>query len=277
MKGQADLTGQVAIVTGGARGLGRAYALKLGGAGARIVIADLLDGSETVEEIKKRHRDGKAIAVNTDVTSPESVREMAREAEDAFGRVDILVNNAGIGTTYGPVWHVDPAAWWRNMEVNLFGAFLCTRAVLPGMFERQQGCIINAASGAGLAPIPNYSSYAVSKTALIRFSESLAMEARDKGVQVFAVSPGMVRTAMTEYSAGEEGQRWLPWTKELFEKDRFVPPEQAAELVLRLASGKYGALNGLYLTIRDDLDKLLERIGDVRKRELYTLRLKVEE
>ena len=271
-EGQVDLSGQVAIVTGAARGLGRAYALRLAKEGAKVVIADILDGSETVEAVKKQG--GGAIAVKTDVTSQKSTKEMARKAVEAFARIDILVNNAGIGTTYGPVWHVDPAAWWRNMEVNLFGTFLCTWMVLPGMLERQRGCIINVASGTGLAAIPNYSAYTVSKTALIRFSENLAMETKEKGIQVYAISPGMVRTAMTEYSRGEEGQRWLPWTKELFDQDRFVPPERAAELVLRLASGRYEALSGLYLSITDNLQELVERIREVKERELYTLRLR---
>lgn len=275
--GQIDLSGQVAIVTGGGRGLGRVFAITLSLAGASVIVIARTRNQieETVAQIT--NQGGKAIAYSADVTDSPQMEQIVNQIKVSFRRIDLLVNNAGIGTTYGPVWHVDPAVWWRNMEVNLFGTFLCTWMVLPEMIKRQKGCIINVSSGAGLTAIPNYSAYTVSKTALIRFSENLAMETKEKGIQVYTISPGMVWTAMTEYSKGEEGRRWLPWTKELFEQDRFVPPEQAAELVLRLASGRYKALCGSYLTIRDDLDTLIKRAEEVTKRELYRLRLRIDE
>jgi len=276
-KGKTDLSGQVAIVTGGGRGLGRVFAIRLSIVGASVAVIARTRNQidETVAQI--RGQGGQAIAYSADVTDFTQMEHVVNQIKVSLGKIDLLVNNAGIGSTYGPVWHVDPAIWWKNMEVNLFGTYLCTWMVLPEMLKRQKGCIINVASGAGLVAIPNYSAYTVSKTALIRFSENLAMETKEKGIQVYAISPGMVRTAMTEYSRGEEGQRWLPWTKELFDQDRFVSSERAAMLVLQLASGRYKALSGSYLTIKDDLDTLVTRAEEVIKRELYRLRLKTDE
>ncbi len=141
------------------------------------------------------------------------------------------------------------------------------------MMTRRRGRIIHVASSGGLAATANYSTYAVSKTALIRLSENLALETKEHGVQVFAISPGTVRTALTEGALTEEGQRWIPWGKAFFEKARFDTAEKGAELVLRLASGRYDELSGLYLSIQDNLDEILDHIQEVRERKLYSLRL----
>ena len=135
--------------------------------------------------------------------------------------MDLLVNNAGLAGPIGPTWETDPDDWWRCLEVNLRGPMLCSRAVLPGMIARGGGRIVNVASGAGTFAIPYLGAYVTSKTALIRFTEILALETGQHGVKVFAIEPGTVRTAMAEYALeSEEGQRWLPWFAEIFKRGR---------------------------------------------------------
>jgi NAD(P)-dependent dehydrogenase (short-subunit alcohol dehydrogenase family) len=241
---QIDLKGQIAIVTGGGRGIGRAIARGLAGAGASVaVVARSLDQlAGTVEDIVKMG--GRAVAVPADVSDPEAIGRMLLEVERALGPVDLLVNNAGVSGPFGPIAQTDPGEWWRCQEVNLRGPLLCNRAVLPGMVARRRGRVINIASGSGTIAIPYLSAYIVSKTALIRLTEILAAEVAGHGIRVFAIEPGTVRTAMADYALqSEAGRRWLPWFKEIFEQGRDVPPEHAARLVTLLASGRADTLS----------------------------------
>jgi NAD(P)-dependent dehydrogenase (short-subunit alcohol dehydrogenase family) len=188
-----------------------------------------------------------AISIATDVTDEAAVERMVAETENQLGPIDLLVNNAGAGPPFGPTWETDSSEWWRTVEVNLKGPALCSRAVLPGMIERQRGRIINVASGAGTFSIPYLSAYVTSKTALIRLTEVLADELRPHGVVVFAIEPGTVRTAMSEQAMhSESGKRWLPWMQRIFDEGRDVSAEQSAELILYLASGQADALSGRF-------------------------------
>jgi NAD(P)-dependent dehydrogenase (short-subunit alcohol dehydrogenase family) len=140
------------------------------------------------------------------------------------------------------------------------------------MIARRRGRIVNIASGGGATMMPMFSSYITSKTALIRFSECLAAEVRPHGIAVFAMGPGTVRTAMSDYSLNSpEGRRWLPWFREIFETGRDLPPERPAELLLALASGQADALSGRYVTPSDDLDRLIEQAEEIGARKLYAL------
>jgi NAD(P)-dependent dehydrogenase (short-subunit alcohol dehydrogenase family) len=160
------------------------------------------------------------------------------------------------------------------MEVNVRGPLLCAQAVLPQMIARRYGRIINISSGAGAMGAPYYSSYIVSKTALIRMTECLALETAAYGLAIFAISPGTVRTAMSEYSLqSPEGQRWLPWYRRVFEEHIDVPAELPARLVLELASGKADALSGRFLSVFDDLELLLRHSAEIEEKDLYMLRL----
>src|SRR5262249_3439626 len=148
------------------------------------------------------------------------------------------------------------------VEVNLRGPMLCSRAVLPGMIARRCGRIVNVASGAGTWAIPYLGAYVTSKTALIRLTEIVAAEVAELGIKLFAIEPGTVRTGMAEYALGsEEGQRWLPWLREIFEQERDVSADHAARLVTLLASGRVDALSGRFFTIADDVLGLAERAG----------------
>ena len=169
---QIDLAGQVAIVTGGGRGIGRAIAQGLAHAGAAVAVV-----SRTRDEVEETARlieeaGGRALAFRADVTDQPAIKELAAGVEEQLGPIDLLVGNAGITGPAGPAWEVDQDEWWRCMDVNLRGPFLCSRAVLPGMVARRQGRIITVTSGSGLAPMPNDSAYAVAKCAAIRLCET---------------------------------------------------------------------------------------------------------
>lgn len=273
-QGEINLKGQVAIVTGGGRGIGRAIAQSLAAAGAAIAVLarSAKELEETVALIQRAG--GRARAFVADVTDRDAVTRAVRETEKTFGPVEILVNNAGAVKPLGPAWEGDPGEWWRTVEVNLRGPFLCTHAVLPGMVSRRRGRIINVSSGAGTIPLTYFSAYVASKTALIRFTECVAAETKPHGIAAFSISPGTVRTAMAEYSLGTaEGQKWLPWFKQFFDEGLDVPAERPARLVLELASGKADALSGRMLSIADDLELLAQHVGEIERDNLLTLRM----
>jgi NAD(P)-dependent dehydrogenase (short-subunit alcohol dehydrogenase family) len=190
--------------------------------------------------------------------------------------VDLLVNNAGVAGPTGPVWENDPDRWWHCIDVNLRGPFLCCRAVLPGLIARGYGRIVTVASGMGLGTTAYGSAYVVSKAAVIRLCENLALEAREHGISVFAIGPGGVRTAMWEAVAADPGdERWLGGQfRRLIEEKRGGPPERAAHLVVLLASGQADALSGCFISVSDDVAEMVSRAEEIQQDGLYTLRLR---
>jgi NAD(P)-dependent dehydrogenase (short-subunit alcohol dehydrogenase family) len=244
---------RVALVTGGGRGVGANVARALAEDGWSVVVAarSRAQVDSVADEIGGR-------ALELDVSSADSIERAVAEAGD----VELLVNNAGITGPDGHTWEVDPADWWRVLEVNVRGAYLCARAVIPGMIERGSGRIVNVASGAAYLPMSSMdTAYAASKAALHRFGELLAGELQPHGVAVFSISPGLVRTAMTEDSFPDDA----PWT----------PPEAAPTLVRKLATGRYDALAGRYLHAEhDDLDDLMSRVAQIREQDLNAIRLR---
>jgi len=268
------LHGQVALVTGGGRGIGQMIAQTLASAGFKVAVlarsADQL--SETVSLIQKAG--GRSHAFPADVADPDAVSRAIKGIERLLGPVGLLVNNAGVLDKLGPFAESDPTDWWRVMEVNVRGPMLLSRAVLPGMIARRQGRIVNIISGAAANAFTYFSAYVTSKTALARFSEVLAAEVQPHGVFIFPIEPGTVRTTMSEYSLNsEEGQKWIPWFRRIFDEGLNVPPERAAQRVLSLATGKYDALSGRILPMADDLDVLLANLQEVSEKNLYSLRL----
>jgi NAD(P)-dependent dehydrogenase (short-subunit alcohol dehydrogenase family) len=270
-----DLAGQVAIVTGGGRGIGRAMAQALAEAGAAVAVV-ARSGDELAETVALiEGAGGRALAVTADVTDQQAVEQMVTEVERQLGPVDLLVNNAAVLGPVGPSWELGSDEWWRCMDINLRGPYLVTVAVLPGMTHRQRGRVITTSSGAGLGTWPYVSAYAVSKCAVVRLTENLAAETRDHGVSLFVINPGFVRTAMTE-GGGEspEGEKWLEgFFRKGFAEGRNIPPDQAAQLVVFLASGRADALSGCYLSVSDDVAEMVSRAEEIREKDLYTLRL----
>ena len=259
-----DLTGQVALITGGSRGLGRAFAQALAAAGAQVAITGRSSDelSQTAEQLSSPG--SRVLPIPADVTDPAAAPHVTATVERQLGPITLLVNNAGQFRAFGDVDVVDPAAWWNEVEVNLRGPFLYAHAVLPAMRARHAGRIINVASGAGLGAIAKASAYVVSKTALIRLSEILALETAADGIRVFAIDPGTVRTPMNDYvhDSPEVAQTFpelQQWFRSVYAEGRDAPIEHSVRLVLRLAAGDADDLSGYFLSINDDLDALVQQ------------------
>ena len=266
------LDGQIALVTGAGRGIGRAIALTLSEAGAAVAVCARSEDEVTDVAREITDREGRALAVRCDVLHRHEVEDMVAQVEAAIGPVDLLVNNAGQFGPVGPIAATDPDEWWQALEVNLRGPLYCARAVLPGMLARGRGRIVNVSSGAGFAAIPMLSAYAVSKAALYRLSENLAAETSGHGVKVFAINPGLVRTAISEWalSCGEPSiERWF---KDAFASQEDVSAEPAATLVLCLASGAADVLSGRYLVAAEEVAQLVARADEIEEHDLYVLR-----
>jgi NAD(P)-dependent dehydrogenase (short-subunit alcohol dehydrogenase family) len=278
-----ELAGRVALVTGGGRGLGQVFAQALAQAGAAVAVAarsaDQLQ--ETVSLIEAQG--GYATAVPLDVTDQRAVERAVETIESRFGHVDILVNNAGLWGPINPVWEVDPEQWWRTMAIHVQGSFLCARAVLPGMIARRRGQIINIVSHAGIHRWPTCSAYAVSKTAVIKFTENLAAETRRHGVAVFALHPGLATVGLTRLAmdmdapAASPAGRAAAWIRQQVAEGQAVPPERSARLVVWLATGRADQLTGRYLTVDHNLEMLVAQADEIQQADLYTLRLRESE
>jgi len=263
-----DLDGQVAIVTGGGRGVGRAVAESLGARGAAVAVAARTRAEvEAVAAALPR-----ALAVPTDVTRADQVEALVARTLAELGPPSLLVAGAGTWGHVGPAWEGDAEAWWRDVEVALRGAYLCARAVLPGMVERGAGRIVVVSSYAANVPRPWSSGYASGRAALLRLVDSLAGEVAASGIAVFAVTPGFVRTDLVESVVrSEAGRRYLP---ELGERTDALAPELAGELVAELATGRADALSGRFLHVLDDLDDLIARADEIRSDDVYALRFR---
>ncbi|MBA3366109.1 MAG: SDR family oxidoreductase [Actinobacteria bacterium] len=251
---EAELSGQVALVTGGGRGIGRNIARELTEAGARVAVS-----ARTAEQVEGAAREIGGVAIVGDVSRREDVERMVAETEAQLGPIDLLVSNAGIGLSEQKAWEVEPDDWWRVHEINVLGVYLCCRAVIPGMLERGRGRIVNVGSGASYLAGSRGSAYGASKAAVWRFGDILAKQLEPHGIPVFTISPGLVRTDMTE-SAGDDA----PWT----------PPELAPRLVRTLASGRADALSGRYIHAEhDDIEDLIARADEIVRRDLNAIRL----
>jgi NAD(P)-dependent dehydrogenase (short-subunit alcohol dehydrogenase family) len=202
----ARLKDKVAIVTGGGRGIGAAFCEALAEAGAKVVVADVLDGSTTVGRIAERQ--GRAIWRRTDVTDDGSIAAMLADAEAEFGPADILVNNAGLFADLAkkPFTEIDSAEWDRVMAVNVRGSFACAKAVAPGMIARRRGKIVNIASGTVFKGFVNMMHYVTSKGAVVAMTRCLARELGPHGICVNAIAPGLTMSEAVAVNPEWSGQ-----------------------------------------------------------------------
>jgi NAD(P)-dependent dehydrogenase (short-subunit alcohol dehydrogenase family) len=274
-----ELTGQVALVTGGGRGIGQGIAKTFAAEGAAVAVM-----ARTTEQLAQTvaaitEAGGRAVAVAGDVTDQRQVEQAVAATQEQLGPITVLVNNAGITGPFAPMWEGDPDEWWRTMEVHLHGAFLCTRAVLPGMFAAGSGRIITIASRAAEQGRPNGSAYGIAKTAQLRFTETLAAEAGPYGISAFVLHPGLVDTQFADDALGRaDAHRWMPqFIERLSELKRNPaignPITQVTSLCAFLASGKGDSLSGRYLSVDDDVEALARHADAITRDDLYTLRV----
>lgn len=239
------LNDSVAIVTGGARGIGRAIALELARAGAKVVVnyAGRADkAEETVQLIREAGSD--ALAVQADVSQAAEVERVLKTATEAFGKVDILVNNAGI-TRDNLILRMKEADWDAVLDTNLKGMFLCTKAVSKGMLKQRSGVIINISSVVGLSGNAGQANYAAAKAGVLGFTKSMAKELAPRGIRVNAVAPGYIMTDMTETLAEEVKNQILGGIP----LSRIGNPEEVAQAVLFLASPAASYITGQTLCV----------------------------
>lgn len=268
-----ELIEKTALVTGGGRGIGRAIALALAGAGAHVgLLARTREPLEqTAGEVCRLGR--KSWIGVADSAQPEQVQRAVEELLEQWGRIDILVNNAGIQGPIGLTHEVSVPDWMYAIQVNLVGCFLCTRLVLPGMIAQAYGKIVNLSGGGAVSPRPRYSAYSAAKAGVVRFTETLAAEVAEYGIDVNAVAPGPVNTHMLEETleagaaAGEAAQKVA---QEQLETGG-VDPRLAAELVVFLASPRSDGLTGRLLSAIWDRWQELD-IETVMQSALYTVR-----
>lgn len=259
------LAGEVAIVTGGGRGFGRAIAEAYAAAGAAVTVTARSADQLAAVAAGIVAAGGRALPVAGDVTEPADVQRVVTATRERFGPVTLLVNNAGVPWPFGPLWEVDPERWWRALTVHVRGALLYTCAVLPSMVERRHGRIITVASIGGRSVLPFASAYGVAKAAQIRLAEHVAAEGREHGVFAFATDPGTVVTGLAEETmADPDARKWLPGFVQALAGlkeagNAAAGLAKAARFYLRLASGECDLLSGSFLTADDDLAALVEQ------------------
>ena len=240
------LEGRVALVTGGSRGIGRASALALAAAGAKVAVLarDPSAGERTAGEI--RRHGGQACAVAADVVDYAAVAAAVAAAESALGPLDILVNNAGVIAPIALLADTDPAAWEQNIRVNLVGAYNVVRAVLPALVSRASGTIVNLSSGAAHHPLEGWSAYAAAKAGLAMLTRSIALEAGSAGVRVFGFGPGTTDTDMqaTIRASG------LNRVSRIRRAD-LIPVAEPAAAIVYLCTPAADDLNGREIDLRD--------------------------
>ena len=269
------LNGVVAVVTGAGRGIGRAIAREQAREGANVaLLARSADELATVSA-EITGNGGVARSYRVDLLDLPSVDAAFAAIARDLGPIELLTNNAGAFGAIGPIWEVDPAVWWNDVETSLRGSFNTCRAVLPGMIARGQGRIINLAGGGTATSFPHGSGYGTGKAGLLRLTECISDTLAGTGVSIFAMDPGLVRTAMTEYQLNsDEGRTWLSNVAQLFEARIDVPPTLAARLSIEIAAGRFDRMAGrMLMAARGDLDLTSADVDRIVRDDLRSLRV----
>lgn len=261
-----DFAGSVVLVTGGARGQGKAHAIAFAEAGADVAIADThgpmrtvpysLSSSDELEATAEavRAHGVRCLAQTCDVRSGEEVESFVQDVLGELGRVDVLINNAGV-VSVAPLTDMDEDAWDEVLDTNLRGAYLCSKYVLPGMIERRAGKIINTGSTSSVAGLPMTAHYGASKHGIIGLTKSLATEVAEHGINVNAVAPGGMDTPMITGVLGSEQAQWLGDTEKLtgiwnlFQPDALLDPSEISNAMLWLASDAADFVTGCTIMV----------------------------
>ncbi|HWW63708.1 MAG TPA: SDR family oxidoreductase [Sphingomonadaceae bacterium] len=258
------MQGEVALVTGGGRGFGRAIAERFAAEGARVGVVsrsrDELD--EVVRHI--RQSGGTAFAATADVTDPDQVARAVGEVREALGPISRLVSNAGVPGPFGPLWVTKPEDWWRSQHVHILAPYLFLRHVLPDMVERDRGRVILVSALASRMTLGGLSAYSVGKAAQNKMVAMVADELKDTAVKIFAIDPGFVITQLARDTyASPDAQKYLPHMMHYLDEGADRPDADAdlgrcAQRCVDLFSGRYDLLSGRYMELPDDIDTWVE-------------------
>jgi 3-oxoacyl-[acyl-carrier protein] reductase len=272
----SQLHNRVALITGAGRGIGRAIALAYATEGAKLALA-----ARTRRDLEQTAQQAQALGASTcivpvDVSDPTQVEDMVRHIVEQFATIDILVNNAGIAGPVGPLQDNDITAWIQTIQVNLIGTYLCCRAVVPIMRKQSRGKIINLSGAGATNAWRHLSAYGASKVAVVRLTETLALELEGANIQVNALGPGSIHTQMWEElrdSARTVGDTQLYALGQRVTSGGGASLERAAALAVFLASDASGTLSGrLISAVTDDFPNLPMQIQRIMASDALTLR-----
>ena len=270
------LNDRTAIITGAGRGIGRAIALAFAREGARLFLAARTERELAETAATCREAGATVQPVVTDVADSDQVRNLVGRAVREAGQVDILVNAAGIYGPIGPTSNIDVEAWTYAIAINLYGPLYLCRALLPHMIQRRQGKIILLGGGGATAPLPNFSSYAASKAAVVRLADTLAEEVKEFNIQVNVIAPGLVDTRLQDevLAAGDRAGPLFEKIKKARETGAgAVSPEVAASLAVFLGSAASGKLTGkLVAAPYDPWREWAGKADALNATPMYTLR-----
>lgn len=278
------LAGRYAIVTGANQGLGEAIAEQFVAEGASVLLCARGEAAlaQVTERLSNKAASGqKILARRADVADPAQVDGLVRDGLEVFGRIDIVVNNAGVYGPMGLTHEVDWDEWVEALRINLFGLVAMCRAVTPGMIAQRYGRIVNISGGGATNPLPRLSSYAASKAAVVRFTETLALELKEHGITINAIAPGALATRMTQQliDAGPErvGAAFHQRMQKIHDAGG-TPLRLGAELAVYLASDESAPVTGRLIAAQwDPWPTLHERAGELDGTDIYTLRRVVPE
>jgi NAD(P)-dependent dehydrogenase (short-subunit alcohol dehydrogenase family) len=246
----ARLAGKTAIVTGGAKGIGRHYSQALAAEGARVMIADIADGKALAEEIAGRHGANSVASAKFDVSDEAAVKKLVAQTLERFGQIDVLVNNAALYAKLKPTkcTEIDAGLWDQVMAVNVRGSFLMVKHVAPHMMQRRTGKIINIASGTAYKGIPNMLHYVTSKGAIVSFTRALSRELGDYGIAVNTLAPGYILSDTgLENTAHVDESRVPVRNSRAFKRDAY--PEDLLGTLVFLASSDSDFITGQTLAV----------------------------
>ncbi len=269
------LEGLAAIVTGAGRGIGKAIALAYAREGARLALAarSVDELEETADEA--RRLGAEALVVPTDVADRAQVDRMAARALEHYGAIDVLVNNAGHAGPLGMLHEADPDRWARTIQVNLFGTYYCSRAVLPAMIDQDRGRIVNICAGGGISPYPLFSAYVAGKVGIMKIAEVMALELAGSNIRVNCVCPGGVATRMLEGNRDDADAAGLTELRDYISgvlAGKGESPDLTAELTVFLASDDSETLTGRVFTSKDDPAVIAKHVPEIMASDAYLLR-----